>query len=180
MVIKKDKKVKILEEIKFKIKKSESIIFAEYNEIKSDSLDILRKRSTYLQVEVFVIKNNLFKIAIKGTHFIGLSKKIKGQLIYAISKDQINVFKLFVNFFKENKKINKIKGGSIKERYINLNEIFFLSNLKNKKTLIIEFLNTINFHTKKIIFLLKINLIKLCFVLSSLKYKNIKNKKGLL
>lgn len=168
MILKLKKKKNIIDNISKKTKLSLSIILANYNYINVNKIYKLRKEARKKKTIINVVKNKLFKIAIKNTKFSCIAKKLKGPTIVAFSmKNPGSGAKIFRKFSKKNKKF-KITYAVFEKKILKKKEIKYLANMPTKKEAI-----------KKLAILLKeITIIRFLKILSYIiKIKKIKFKK---
>ncbi|WP_343189485.1 50S ribosomal protein L10 [Buchnera aphidicola] len=156
MILKLKEKKNIIDKISKKTKLSLSIILANYNYINVNKIYQLRKKARKKKTIINVVKNKLFKIAIKNTKFSCIAEKLKGPTIIAFSmKHPGSGPKIFRKFSKKNKKF-KITYAVFEEKILNKKEIKNLAKMPTKKEAI-----------KKIAILLKeITIIKFLRTLS--------------
>ncbi|MCP4336294.1 MAG: 50S ribosomal protein L10 [Mycoplasma sp.] len=122
----KEKQVKIISD---KLKKSKSIVVAEYHGLTVAQLQELRLQLQEKDVELTVYKNRIFKIATKENGFEDINAELTGPNIYAFGmSDDISPAKILANFAKKNKAL-KLKAGTYEGKVIGLEELQLVASL---------------------------------------------------
>ncbi|MCG3174461.1 MAG: 50S ribosomal protein L10 [Myxococcota bacterium] len=102
MAISRQKKVSILEAFKQQIDGAQSLVASEYKGVTVAQADELRKMCREKGVQYRVLKNNLARLAIKGTAFEPLSAQLTGPIGIASSKeDPAAAARVVVEFAKK-------------------------------------------------------------------------------
>lgn len=89
---------------------AQTVVIAQYSGVAVDSMTSVRKMARSSDVYLHVIKNTLAKRAVDGTEFAELSTKMKGQLLYSISKDPIAAAKIVQDFARDNEAVKVVAG----------------------------------------------------------------------
>ncbi|QIW10822.1 50S ribosomal protein L10 [Francisella sp. LA112445] len=96
-----DKKA-IVAEVAENVSTALSAAVADYRGLTVNEMTSLRKQARESGVYLRVVRNNLARLAIKGTDFECLGDALKGPLVLALSKDEPGAAaKLFKNFQKD-------------------------------------------------------------------------------
>ena len=99
----KDKKA-IVAEVAEQASLALSVVVADYRGLTVNQMSNLRKQARVSGVYLKVIRNNLARIAIKGTEFECIKDVLVGPLVLAFSKEEPGAAaKLFKNFMKDHK-----------------------------------------------------------------------------
>ena len=101
MTISRENKTLILSELRDKLKNSECVLLAHYSGVNVQDLENFRILSRNSGVEVKVIKNSLFRLALEGSSFATLSEHSTGPTIYGFGEDPVSVSKVFNEFSKK-------------------------------------------------------------------------------
>ncbi|MFI4847431.1 MAG: 50S ribosomal protein L10 [Candidatus Makana argininalis] len=129
MILKIKNKKNFVKEIIEKSKKSISIVIAQYNGVKSNKMNELRKLCIKKNIYIKVIKNTLMKKIIKKTSFKCLKNTLIGQNIIALSNENPgDAARIFIEFSKENSSF-KIKNASFEGKKIISSQINILSEI---------------------------------------------------
>lgn len=129
-------KVKVVEEVQEKIKRSNATFIAEYKGIKAVSMNEFRKTMRDASIDFKIIRNTLAKRAIAGTDAEALSAHLKGPLAMAFSyKDAALAAKALVQFAKDQPNL-KIRMGTLGSKVISADEIRGLAELPPREVLL--------------------------------------------
>tara|TARA_S200000501_G_C20798096_1_gene732761 strand:+ start:884 stop:1381 length:498 start_codon:yes stop_codon:yes gene_type:complete len=134
-----DEKKAVVDEVSAKVGLAQTVVLAEYRGIEVSELTKLRANARSQGVYLRVIKNTLFKRAVKGTVFSDLVSEMNGPLIYAISEDAISAAKVLNEFSKKNEKL-KIKAGNYAGSLLTNIDVSDLANIPSKEILISQLL----------------------------------------
>lgn len=138
-----DRKKLIVEEIKAKFESSQSAVVVDYRGLTVEQVTELRNKFREANVEYKVYKNNLVKIAIKGTDFEGLSADLTGPNAIAFGiEDAVAPAKIVKDFAKDNEKL-ELKSGVVEKVYYDNAKIMEIANLPSKEELIGRFMGSI-------------------------------------
>jgi large subunit ribosomal protein L10 len=144
MALTKEKKKKILQELKEKIEKQKIIIFVDFTGLKVGDFFELRKRIKSIGDEIKVVKKTLANLAFKEKK-IGVDvKELKGEIALIFGfKDEILPAKTVYEFSKENQNL-KILGGIFEKEFLEADKIIELSKLPSKEELLANLLSSIS------------------------------------
>jgi len=138
-----DRKKLVVEEIKAKFEGSQSAVVVDYRGLTVEEVTELRNKFREANVEYKVYKNNLVKIAIKGTDFEGLSADLTGPNAIAFGiEDAVAPAKIVKEFAKTNEKL-ELKSGVVESVYYDNAKIMEIANLPSKEELIGRFMGSI-------------------------------------
>ena len=122
-------KKKVIEQLNQSFSELTSLVIADYQGLKSGEMDELRKSLRENDVDFYVVKNSLMKIAAKDTGIDALEANFKGPMSIAISKDSpINPAKWLFEFSKEHKAL-EILGGYLDGNVLSVDEVKALALL---------------------------------------------------
>nr|WP_211182415.1 MULTISPECIES: 50S ribosomal protein L10 [Advenella] len=136
-----NEKAAVIEEVSAQVANAQSIIVAEYRGIDVASVTVLRKTARESGVYLRVLKNTLVRRSIAGTPFEGLTDKLTGPLIYAVSADPVAAAKVLSTFAKTNDKI-VLKVGSLPNNLLDENGIKALATMPSREELLAKLLGT--------------------------------------
>jgi len=118
----------MVNELKDRIKKSNSMIFTRFSGLDAHSLDELRGLSRQAKARYVVVKNSLFKNAAKDSKFENLGFELGGNTgVLFIEDDPVSVAKSLVKFAKGNSAL-QIDGGVLDHTILSKDEINRLIN----------------------------------------------------
>lgn len=132
----------IIAEITAKAATAQTIVVAEYKGIQVMDLTKLRAIARDQGVYLRVIKNTLARRAFKDTIFVDIVSKLTGQLIYAISENEISAAKILVNFSKVNNNL-VVKVGNYAGTCLDETAITVLANIPSREILLSRLLRII-------------------------------------
>ncbi|MDO8601129.1 MAG: 50S ribosomal protein L10, partial [bacterium] len=113
MPLTKEEKKQIIEELKEKIDRQKSIVFADFTGLEVKDLSNLRKKIKKQNGELKVAKKTLISLALKEKNIKFNAKQLQGEVVMGFGyKDEISPFKIIYDFSKVNDKL-KILGGLI-------------------------------------------------------------------
>jgi large subunit ribosomal protein L10 len=172
MAITKEKKKKILEELKEKIGKQKIMIFVDFTGVKSKDLFLLRRKLKELGNEMKVAKKTLINLALKEKNLNVIDvRKILGEVAVIFGmKDEISSAKTVYEFSKENKNL-KILGGILEKNFIGPEKIEELAKLPTKEELLAKLISSISAPISNFIYVLRSIPQSLVFVLSQIQLK---------
>ncbi len=150
MLLKINKKKNIIKKLKYNLDKSISIFLIGFKNISCNDLNNLRKKINKLNSFITILRNNLFKLAIKDTDISFLYKYLIGPTILCYSFDDINnIIILLYNYILKYKNILFLRSVVINKKLIKLKLIKRIIKFKNFKNSLLYFI----FYLKNISFL---------------------------
>lgn len=155
------------------IKNSEGFLFTEYQGLKVEELNELRKNLRGVNSKYCVTKNTLMSIALRNTGIEIPLDQIKGPvgLVFVNNKeDPVNPVKKVIEFSKEHEKL-KIKSGYLFGKFFQLKEVIELSKLPSKDVMISQFIGLLKGQIFNLVSVLKCNLYNLVSVLNQIKQR---------
>ena len=134
-----------IDEIKETVAKAKVAIVSDYRGLSVAEITDLRRRLQKEDGDYTVVKNTLAKVAIKDTPFEGLEEFLTGPSAIAFGfGDEVSPAKVILQYLKEEKKDNEIKGGVLDGKVINSDEVKAISNLPSKQELIGKIMGSLN------------------------------------
>jgi large subunit ribosomal protein L10 len=172
MAITKEKKRKILEELKEKIERQKIMIFVDFTGVKSKDLFSLRRKLKELRNEMKVAKKTLINLALKEKNLDVIDvRKILGEIAVIFGmKDEITGAKIVYEFSRENKNL-KILGGILEKNFIGPEKIEELAKLPTKEELLAKLVSDVSAPISNFVYVLKSIPQSLVFVLSQIQLK---------
>ncbi|WIF95603.1 50S ribosomal protein L10 [Caminicella sporogenes] len=132
-----------VEEIKDKLSRAQAAVLVNYRGLTVAEATELRKKFREAGVEYKVYKNNLLKIAIKGTDFEALEKDLTGPNAIAFGyEDPVMPAKIVKEFSKKHEAL-ELKSGIVEGEYCDLEKIKAIADIPSKEVLIGKFLGSI-------------------------------------
>lgn len=134
-----------VEEIKESISKAKVAIVSDYRGFTVAEITNLRRRLQKENSDYTVVKNTLAKIAIKDTPFEGLGEFLNGPSAIALGfGDEVAPAKVILQYLKEAKKTNEVKGGVLDGKVISASDVKAISNLPSKQELLAKIMGSLN------------------------------------
>ncbi len=165
----KGQKVKIIEDLQDKIKKSKSIFLVNYEGLKVSDTQKLKKLLKKETVDYLVAKKTLFKIACEKTKLGIDPKTIEGNFALVFSfTDEVAPAKTLAKFSKENENL-KIIAAILGGEFLPADKAAALAKLPSRQELLAKFVGSINAPVYGMVNVLAGNLRGLVQVLNSIK-----------
>ena len=169
MALTKDKKNKILSELKEKIDRQKVVIFADFTGIKVKDLSNLRKKIKKENGELKVAKKTLARIAFEKVGLKINKEQLKGEAAFVFGyQDQVGPAKILYQFSKANPNF-KILGGFLNGELKNDLDIIELAKLPSREELLARFVGSISAPISGLVNVLQGNIKGLIFALSAIK-----------
>ncbi|NLX61826.1 MAG: 50S ribosomal protein L10 [Tissierellia bacterium] len=139
-----EKKKQIVEEIKEKIEKSQSVVLVDYRGLNVDQVTQLRKKYREAGVDYKVYKNTLMRFAFKEAGYEEFNEYLTGPNAVAFGfDDPVAPAKVTHEFAKEHESL-EIKAGIGDGKIVSLDEIKRLADLPSREVLIAQVLGGLN------------------------------------
>jgi len=137
-------KKKVIEQLSQSFSELTSLVMVDYQGLKSGEMDELRKSLRDNNVDFYVVKNSLMKIAAKDTGIEAMGANFKGPMSIAISKDSpIDPAKWLFEFSKEHKAL-EILGGYLDGKVLSIEEVKALALLPDLDGMRSKLLSVLN------------------------------------
>jgi large subunit ribosomal protein L10 len=132
-----------LEYLKTSFTKASAVMFADYKGVTSEQMNSLR-RSMRGKGDVKVVKNNLIRVAVKGTAKESAVENLAGTTVAGFSfGDPVELAKQFSDFAKKVEAFT-LKDGFLGDQAINEAQIKQLASLPSKEVLVAQLLGVLN------------------------------------
>lgn len=125
-----ENKQAVISEIKGKIDESASTVVVEYRGLSVSAITDLRRKLRAEGIEFKVYKNTMFRRAVEGTDYEGLSEALIGPNAVAFGTDAVAPSRVIANFAKKNKAL-VMKAGIVDGKVVDSGELKELSTLPN-------------------------------------------------
>jgi len=159
MALNKTQKQKILSDLKERVEKQKSIVFAAITGLKMKDLSVLRKQMRSKDCELKVAKKTLISKALQGKKIDFDVKKLEGEVALGFGyKDEVSPFKTVYDFAKEHENL-KILGGLLGAEVLEKNKAIELGQLPTRDELLVRLMANV----------LRGNLRNLVYALSQIK-----------
>jgi len=171
MPLSKEKKKLQIEELERKMKEQKIVLLFDFAKVKTEKMNLLRKKIKELGGEIKVFKKTLAKIVFKKLNLPFDFDSFKGQLAFLFGfQDEILPLKAFGQIEKEEENI-KILGGFLKTDFLSIEKIKELENLPSKSETLGRLVFALSWPILGLRKVLSGNLEKFVFVLSQIKVK---------
>ena len=164
-----NKNVELLKKVQENVAKSKSILLSDFKGVNSKDLTSFREDIRSKGGEVFVSKNTLLKIALKGMEGDEkASDSLAGQTVAVVAyEDPISTIKAFFDFAKKVENL-KAKGGFFESKFVDEKGLIEISKLPSKEELIGRLIGSMNSPVYKFVNTLNQSKSKIVYVLSSI------------
>ena len=170
MVLSKDCKKEILQDLIVKLKESKGVVLTDYQGMSVFEINRLRNELRENKVEFKVVKNTLMEKACEELNVEDLTKDLIGCTAMAFSSDDgVAPARLLKEYYKKNKIDLKIKSGLIDGRVFNPEKIMEIASLPLKDVLIAQIVAGIRFPLFSLVFILQGPLRGLIYSLKAVK-----------
>jgi len=170
LVLSKDCKKEILQDLIVKLKESKGVVLTDYQGMSVFEINRLRNELRENKVEFKVVKNTLMEKASEELNVEDLTKDLIGCTAMAFSSDDVVApARLLKEYYKKNKIDLKIKSGLIDGRVFNSEKIMEIASLPLKDVLIAQIVAGIRFPLFSLVFILQGPLRGLIYSLKAVK-----------
>ena len=169
MALTKEKKQKIVADLKDKISKHKAIVFISITGLKVKDFFELRKKLKIVDANLTVSKKTLIEKAFKESNIDFDKNSHKEELAFVFGfKDEVSPAKAVYQFSKENEKL-KILGGFLEGKIKESEEMIVLAQLPAKDELLAKLVGSIASPVSSFVRVLQGNIKGLVTVLSKIK-----------
>jgi large subunit ribosomal protein L10 len=133
-----------VEALKDNFSKASAVVFADYKGVTSEEMNLLRSSMRQKKVLVKVAKNNLVRIALKGTPKEQAVEKLAGPVVTCFALgDAVEMAKAMADFSKKVEAFS-IKEGFLGDQAMNEAQIKQLATLPSREQLLGQLLSVMN------------------------------------
>ena len=137
-------KIALVDEIKEKIEKSQSIVLVNNHGLTVEEVTKLRKELREHGVDYKVYKNTMLKRAFDATGNEAANDLLVGPTVVAFGiEDAVQPAKILNDFAEDNERL-EIKGGLLDGRIVSVDEVKELAKLPSREVLIAQLLGGLN------------------------------------
>ena len=137
-------KIDEVSELIGRLKERKNFILTDYSGVKVNDLANLRRQLSEKDARYKVIKNNLFRRALKEAGYVSIDEHLKGPLGVAFSGDQVGeVAKILKEFSEKNEKFSYLAGVFDNVIY-GKEQIKRIADLPSKEVLLSQTMSMIN------------------------------------
>jgi len=169
MPLTKEKKKKIIEDLKEKIDKQKSMVFVSIANLKAKELIDLRDKLKEKDCLLFVVKKTLLKIASQEKKLLINVKELEGELALVFGLgNEISAARIAYQFSLEHEKL-KILGGIFKNEFIDKEKVIELAQISSGEELLAKLIGSISSPMSGFINALEGNIKGLIYILRQVK-----------
>lgn len=133
-----------VEQLKSDFSKASAVVFADYKGVTSEQMNTLRRSMRDKNVSIKVAKNNLVRIALKGTPKEAAVEKLAGPTVTVFAQgDAVEMAKAITEFSKKVEAFS-IKEGFLGDQAMNEAQIKQLATLPSREQLLGQLLSVMN------------------------------------
>jgi large subunit ribosomal protein L10 len=168
-----NKNIETVKDLREKVAKAKSIIFADMQGMKSNDTNDFRQKMRENNAEVAMSKNSLLEIALKEENkdVEQIAPHLKGATVAILAyNDPIAPIKAFFELAKKFEKI-KVKAGLVDNKFTTSGEVETLSKLPSREQLVAQILRTLNSPVAGLVNVLSGTPRKLVYALSAISKK---------
>jgi len=160
----------IIKELAEKLAKYKSVVFADYKGLTVSESSEIRKLCKAQKAEYFVAKKTLIKKALEVAKLKDIEiKGLQGNVALIIGfEDEVAPAKLVATYGKEHQNL-KLLGGIMEDKYMDLSQVTFLSQIPSKIELLSKLVGSLNAPVSGIVNVLAGNLRGLVNALNAIK-----------
>lgn len=137
-------KKNMLDEYSQSLKGSSSCFVTDFGGLTNKELEDLRKKLNSLSTRYLVVKNSLFRLALKNLKMEGIADMVTGSCALGYGDgDPVSISKVLVQFINNNKNL-KLKGGYIDGEIVGVDTIKELAALPSREALLARLVSCIN------------------------------------
>jgi len=144
MAITKQKKVEIVKDAADRIKGAASVVFVNWNGVKTKEADEVRSSLRKQGMGYYIAKKTLISRALKDAGVAGEMPEFAGEIAIAYGSDAVIPAKEIAAFSKKLGGRGKIVGGLLEGRYLTAAETIALSAIPGREVLVGKLLNVIS------------------------------------
>ncbi len=127
-----------------KLGERKNIILTHYSGIKVKDLSVLRKKLRAAGIEYKVVKNNLFRLALKRSGLVAVDEHLKGPTAVAFMSEDISAAaKILKEFKKEFAEFN-IRAGVMENVVYDAAQVDMIADLPSKEVVLSQVMMMIN------------------------------------
>lgn len=166
----KEKKNQIVEELNNNLKSHRVALLVDYKGLKVKEIQSLRRKLAEKGISLEVMKNSLFRIALKNQNLEIDNSLLNRPLAISFADDEVEVSKELVAARKETEAL-EILGGLLDQKFVDESVIIQLSKLPGREELYAKLVGSINFPISGLVNVLAGSIRNLVNVLNNYKEK---------
>ena len=139
----KSKKAFVIE-LREKLLNATAGVLVDYKGVSVAQDTVLRRELREAEVDYFVVKNTMLRLAVKDTPFEGLDSVLEGTTALAVRSDPVASAKILSKFAQSHKDYFNIKMGFVDGTVITAAGVEALASLPSKEVLVAQVLGGLN------------------------------------
>lgn len=157
--------------IKKRLKESDSIFIIKYSQLSSPDLTTLRQALRNTNATLFVAKNSIARRALKDAKLEDMIKCVEGPCGFVFAKGEpVDATRALYNFYREHEQL-KLACGLLQDKFLNTEDIETLARLPSKEVLRAQVVMTLKSPISGLVYVLKQTLTKFVYCLDQIKSK---------
>lgn len=165
-----EQKKEILKNLEEKIKKSKSVVFTSFGNLKVSESEDLRKKLKEEGGECYIPKKTLLQIALSNAGFDIKAREFEGRVAIIFGyNDQVAHVKVVDEFRKDQEEKIGFIGGILDNEFISMEKVSSLAKIPNRQELYAKLVGSLNAPTSGFVNVLAGNIRNLVFVLKAIE-----------
>ena len=161
-------KLWMVEHIKGVSQSSGVVVMTDFTGLSAAAVGQLRVRLKEVSGSYLVVKNRLFRRAMKEAAGVEISSIAKGPTGIVLGEDPISLAKILKSFGAEFE-IFKVKGGLLKDKLLTSKQVVQLATIPSRQVLLSQFLGILKRPTTSLVYVLKSQLTALVILLEKIR-----------
>jgi large subunit ribosomal protein L10 len=125
------------------VEKQSTAFVLNFRNVSSSDICVLRKALQSKKAKVYMSRNSIARVALKGTALASITDTLDGQTLFIwTNSDAVDVAKVLIKFVEKNENII-IRGGVVSSQLLQKADIKRLSDLPAKEVLMAQLLGTL-------------------------------------
>ncbi len=164
-----EEKKQVVEEIKQKLDAATLVVCTDYRGLTVEQITQLRNSLRIPGVEYRVLKNTMFRFALKQSGYDDIAAQVIGpNAVIFSNEDPVGPAKIITEFARTNKQL-EIKMGILEGKYLSADGVKDLANLPSREVLIAQVLGTMQAPITSFVRVLNANLTGLVRALDGIR-----------
>lgn len=164
-----EEKKQVVEEIKQKLDAATLVICTDYRGLTVEQITQLRNSLRVPGVEYRVLKNTMFRFALKQAGYDNIAAQVTGpNAVIFSNEDPVGPAKIITEFARTNKEL-EVKMGILEGKYLSADSIKDLANLPSREVLVAQVLGTMQAPITSFVRVLNANLTGLVRALDGIR-----------
>ncbi len=137
-------KVDEVSKLKEELQEKKNFILTHYSGIKVKDLTMLRRKLRAAGADYKVVKNNLFRRAMKEAGYVSMENYLKGPTAIAFVKEDVGPVAKILKEFKKEMELFSIRAGMMDNAVYSAEQIETIADLPSKEVVLAQLMGLIN------------------------------------